>query len=99
MQKESAAQGNLSSLSAQIAAHQPALLILMEPAAALQLIDGGDGATFESLRGRLHSVGALQALVTYGAAHLLRNPGDKRKAWDDLCLLTTLQAGDVVDPA
>jgi hypothetical protein len=102
LQKEAQTQGDLSVMAAQIAAHKPSVLIVMEPAAALQLIDG-DHAAFDSLRGRVHRVGAgagvLPALITYGAVHLLRNPADKRKVWDDLCLLTTLRAADVVDPA
>ncbi|MDB5989245.1 MAG: uracil-DNA glycosylase [Herbaspirillum sp.] len=98
LQKEARVQGDLSVMAAQIAAHKPSVLIVMEPAAALQLVDG-DHAAFDSLRGRMHRVGALPALVTYGAVHLLRNPADKRKVWDDLCLLTTLRAADVVDPA
>jgi uracil-DNA glycosylase len=98
LQKEARVQGDLSVMAAQIAAHKPSVLIVMEPAAALQLIDG-DPAAFDALRGRMHRVGALPALITYGAVHLLRNPSDKRKVWDDLCLLTTLRAADVVDPA
>ncbi|HWZ48853.1 MAG TPA: hypothetical protein VNX00_11630, partial [Herbaspirillum sp.] len=102
LQKEARIQGDLSVMTAQIAAHKPSVLIVMEPAAALQLIDG-DHAGFDTLRGRMHrvgtGVGTLPALITYGAVHLLRNPADKRKVWDDLCLLTTLRASDVVDPA
>jgi hypothetical protein len=101
VRKEVQTVGDLSDLQAQIAGQKPAVLIVTEPAAALQLVgsdDDSDGA-FDALRGRLHRVGALPVLVTYGAVHLLRNPADKRKAWDDLCLLKTLQATDVVDPA
>ncbi|HWZ48684.1 MAG TPA: hypothetical protein VNX00_10760 [Herbaspirillum sp.] len=98
LQKEARIQGDLSVMAAQIAAHQPSVLIVMEPAAALQLIDG-EHAGFDTLRGRMHRVGTYPALITYGAVHLLRNPADKRKVWDDLCLLTTLRATDVVDPA
>jgi hypothetical protein len=104
MRKEAQTAGDLPGLPVQIAAHKPSVLIVMEPAAALQLMgddndDDDNKAAFDALRGRMHRVGALPALVTYGAVHLLRNPADKRKAWDDLCLLTTLQAADVVDPA
>lgn len=101
LQKEARIQGDLSVMAAQIAAQKPSVLIVMEPAAAVQLIDGDHA--FDALRGRMHRVGAgvgtLPALITYGAVHLLRNPADKRKVWDDLCLLTTLRATDVVDPA
>jgi hypothetical protein len=104
MQREAGAQqGDLASLAAQIAAQRPSALIAMGPAVALQLLDaqntGDDNASFESLRGRMHRLGELPLLVTYDATHLLRDPRDKRKAWDDLCLLTRLQAADVIDPA
>jgi hypothetical protein len=97
MQKERTLQGDLGNLADQVAELQPSVLILMEPAAAQQMID--PVATFESLRGRVHRVGASQALVTYGVTHLLRHPADKRKAWDDFCLLTTLPPVDVADQA
>ncbi|HEY4074677.1 MAG TPA: hypothetical protein VGM52_16385 [Herbaspirillum sp.] len=108
LRKEAQTAGDLADLSTQVAAHKPSVLIVMEPAAALQLVAGDDGnggdgdnqdSAFDALRGHMHRVGGLPVLVTYGAVHLLRNPADKRKAWDDLCLLTTLQAADVVDPA
>jgi hypothetical protein len=102
LRKEAQTAGDLPGLAAQIATHKPSVLIVMEPAAALQLVgsdDGDDGGAFDALRGRMHRAGALPVLVTYGAVHLLRNPVDKRKAWDDLCLLKTLQAANVADPA
>jgi hypothetical protein len=103
MQREAGAQGDLANLTAQIAAQRPSALIAMGPTVALPLLDaqntGDDNASFESLRGRSHRLGALPLLVTYDATHLLRDPRDKRKAWDDLCLLTRLQAADVTDPA
>jgi hypothetical protein len=112
LRKEAGAQGKLADLQAQAAAHRPSVLIAMGPAIALALIDDGQGdsrdksqtagnenARFEALRGRLHRSGERPLLVTYDATHLLRNPIDKRGAWDDLCLLTGLQAADVADPA
>ena len=98
MQKSARAQADLSGLSAQIASHRPSALVLMDPAAARRLTGDADAA-FESLRGRIHRVGDIPALVTYSAAHLLRNPADKRKVWDDLSMLMALQADDVADPA
>lgn len=84
-----------------------ALQLIGDPAAGEQPADGrnanananAESARFESLRGRLHRIDALPVLVTYEATQLLRNPGDKRKAWEDLCLLQHLQAADVADPA
>ena len=106
MQKQAATQGDTSDLNAQIASHKPTVLIVMEPTAALHLIDGsepaGDAsamqAAYESLRGRVHRAGGLPAWVTYDAPHLLRYPADKRKVWEDLCRLQTGRAADVADP-
>lgn len=38
------------------------------------------------LRGRVHHYQGVPLVVTYHPAYLLRNPEDKAKAWDDLCL-------------
>lgn len=38
------------------------------------------------LRGRVHSYEGVPVIVTYHPAYLLRTPGDKGKAWADLCL-------------
>ena len=38
------------------------------------------------LRGRVHRYHGVPVVVSYGPAHLLRNPEDKARAWDDLCL-------------
>lgn len=38
------------------------------------------------LRGQRFSYHGTPLIVTYHPAYLLRNPADKRKAWDDLCL-------------
>lgn len=42
------------------------------------------------LRGRRLSYHGIPLIVTYHPAYLLRNPVDKRKAWDDLCLAMSL---------
>ena len=45
------------------------------------------------LRGRVHQYHGVPVIVSYGPAHLLRNPEDKARAWDDLCLAAeTLQS-------
>ena len=38
------------------------------------------------LRGRIHDVQGQQTIITIDPAYLLRNPLEKAKAWDDLCL-------------
>jgi uracil-DNA glycosylase len=43
----------------------------------------------ESLRAKLHTIGAVKIIATYDLAHLLNNPLDKAKVWQDLCLART----------
>ncbi|QHE89063.1 uracil-DNA glycosylase [Hydrogenophaga sp. BPS33] len=38
------------------------------------------------LRGKVHRYEGVPVIVTYHPAYLLRTPGDKGKAWADLCL-------------
>lgn len=45
------------------------------------------------LRGQRLSYHGTPLIVTYHPAYLLRNPADKRKVWDDLCLARTVMAG------
>lgn len=47
----------------------------------------------ETLRGKLHLLGPTQLLVTYGLTHLLNNPLDKAKVWQDLCLASSCLQG------
>ena len=50
------------------------------------------------LRGQRLSYHGTPLIVTYHPAYLLRNPADKRKVWDDLCLAKTVLAA-MPDPA
>lgn len=77
-------------LQRQIELVRPRLLLAMGRFAAQQLL-----ATEEPigrLRGRVHRLptgfepSGVPVVVTYHPAYLLRNPADKAKAWDDLCL-------------
>ena len=43
-----------------------------------------------SLRGRVHDYNGIQVICTFHPAYLLRNPGEKRKAWEDLKRLRSL---------
>jgi uracil-DNA glycosylase len=45
--------------------------------------------SLENLRGKFHMFGGAQLLVTYDLAHLLANPADKAKTWEDLCMAKT----------
>jgi DNA polymerase len=80
---------------------RPRLVLAMGRFAAQQLLRTDEA--IGRLRGRVHRItgaGATWAgesgvpvVVTYHPAYLLRNPIDKAKAWDDLCLaLDTLTA-------
>ena len=43
-------------------------------------------APLSKLRGQRLSYQGTPLIVTYHPAYLLRNPADKRRTWDDLCL-------------
>ena len=44
------------------------------------------------LRGRVHRYHGIPVVVSYHPAYLLRNPADKAKAWEDLCLARRVAA-------
>ena len=44
------------------------------------------------LRGRVHKYQGVPLVVTYHPAYLLRNPQDKARSWEDLCLAADLVA-------
>ena len=48
------------------------------------------------LRGRLHRYQGVPLVVTYHPAYLLRNPADKARAWEDLCLAAATVEGGAV---
>ncbi|HVH82757.1 MAG TPA: uracil-DNA glycosylase [Steroidobacteraceae bacterium] len=68
----------------QIALLQPKIMLAVGRIAAQTLL--GTDAPLGRLRGRVHYFGELNTplVVTYHPAYLLRTPGDKRKAWEDL---------------
>ncbi len=71
-------------LRRQIELVRPRLLLAVGRIAAQNLL--GTEESLSRLRGRVHSFGELNTplVVTYHPAYLLRNPADKRKAWEDL---------------
>ena len=71
-------------LERQIELVKPRLVLAMGRPAATSLI--GHEVKINAARGRMHQRGAQGLLVTYHPAYLLRNPADKRRAWEDLCL-------------
>lgn len=73
-------------LQAQIALVRPALILAVGRIAAQNLLH--DETPVGKLRGRVHRYGpdGIPVVVTYHPAYLLRSPGQKRRAWEDLCL-------------
>ncbi|MBI5463098.1 MAG: uracil-DNA glycosylase [Gammaproteobacteria bacterium] len=73
-------------LQQQIALIQPRLILAVGRIAAQNLLK--TDVPLARLRGRVHRYGERQTplIVTYHPAYLLRTPGDKRKAWEDLQL-------------
>jgi DNA polymerase len=73
-------------LQRQIALIKPRLILAVGRIAAQNLLKTDEPLT--RLRGRVHRYGERQTplIVTYHPAYLLRTPGDKRKAWEDLQL-------------
>jgi DNA polymerase len=71
-------------LDRQIALVNPTLIVAVGRIAAQNLL--ATETPLAKLRGRVHAVGsrAWPVIVTYHPAYLLRSPGEKRKAWQDL---------------
>jgi DNA polymerase len=63
---------------------QPQLILAVGRIAAQNLLE--TDTPIARLRGRVHSFGpaGTALIVTYHPAYLLRSPGEKRKAWEDL---------------
>jgi DNA polymerase len=85
-------------LARQIELLSPRIIVVMGRFAAQSLLR--TDASIASLRGRLHGYQVagrrIPVVVTYHPAYLLRNLGDKAKAWSDLCLArdSFARAGD-----
>ena len=71
-------------LRRQIQLLQPRIILAMGRFAVQSLLGSND--PIGKLRGRVHRHGEIPVVVTYHPAYLLRNPADKARAWDDLCL-------------
>ena len=71
-------------LQRQIALIRPKLILAVGRIAAHNLLD--TTVPLGRLRGQVHSFGEFNTplIITYHPAYLLRSPGEKRKAWDDL---------------
>jgi DNA polymerase len=71
-------------LRRQVQLLQPRIILAMGRFAVQTLLGTGD--PIGKLRGRIHRYQQIPVVVTYHPAYLLRNPADKARAWDDLCL-------------
>jgi len=87
-------------LERQIELVDPALIVAVGRIAAQNLL--ATETPLARLRGRVHTLGARSRplIVTYHPAYLLRSPGEKRKAWQDLVfakrILAQLARGEPV---
>jgi DNA polymerase len=72
----------------QIELIRPRLILAMGRFAVHSLLRSSE--PIGKLRGRVHRVHGVPLVVTYHPAYLLRNPADKSRAWDDLCLAAQL---------
>lgn len=82
-----------SFLEQQIQWVQPKLILCVGRIAAQNLL--GTDETIGKLRGRVHrhAASGTPVVVTYHPAYLLRDPAEKRKAWEDLKLAMRVTAG------
>ena len=62
----------------------PDVVLVMGRLAAQALLQSTE--PLAKLRGRIHTVQGQQTVITIDPTYLLRNPLEKAKAWDDLCL-------------
>jgi DNA polymerase len=71
-------------LQRQVELVQPRLILAMGRFAVQSLLQSSE--PIGRLRGRVHQYHGVPVVVTYHPAYLLRNPLDKSRAWEDLCL-------------
>jgi uracil-DNA glycosylase len=69
-------------LDAQISLVQPQVIVTLGLPAARTLLHSK--LSMGKLRGRWHDYNGVPVMPIYHPAYLLRSPGQKRKAWDDL---------------
>lgn len=69
-------------LQAQLRAIEPRVVVALGRFASQTLLNTTD--SLGTLRGRFHPFFNASLMPTYHPAYLLRNPADKRKAWEDL---------------
>lgn len=75
-------------LKKQIALIRPKLICALGTFAAQTLLK--TSAPISSLRGKVHAYEEIPVLCTFHPSYLLRSPGEKRRAWEDLKKLRAL---------
>jgi uracil-DNA glycosylase family 4 len=88
---DSAAAHLAGPLTELFALARPDVVLVMGRLVSQALLQSSE--PFGKLRGRVHALNGMQAVVTHDAAYLLRNQLDKAKAWEDLCLAIGLASG------
>jgi DNA polymerase len=78
-------------LERQVALLKPRIIVAMGRFAVQSLLRTGEPVG--RLRGRVHAYRGVPLIVTYHPAYLLRNPEDKARSWQDLCLARDVLAG------
>jgi DNA polymerase len=78
-------------LKRQVELVAPKLILAMGRFAVQSILQTGE--PIGRLRGRVHAYHGVPVVVTYHPAYLLRNPADKARSWDDLCLAREVLRG------
>ena len=81
-----------SFLLRQVQLVRPRIILAMGSFAVQSLLRSSE--PMGRLRGRVHHHEGVPLIVTYDPSYLLRNPADKARAWDDLCLAVQTLAVD-----
>jgi uracil-DNA glycosylase len=75
-------------LQRQVALVRPRIILAMGRFAVQSLLRTQD--PIGRLRGKVHHYEGVPVVVTYHPAYLLRNPLDKARSWEDLCLAASV---------
>ena len=82
--QRSAGAAEVSGLDAVLGRTEPDVVFVMSRLAAQALLETDQ--PLGRLRGQVHDLWGVPAVVSYDLGALLRMPQEKAKAWDDLCL-------------
>lgn len=82
--QRSASDSAVEGLEDVLAHTEPDVVFLMSRLGAQALLETDE--PLGRLRGQVHELWGLPAVVSYDLGTLLRTPTEKAKAWDDLCL-------------